>query len=129
LTVKYPLYYYWYKMYCTMLPELASSPRLSPEAAAAHGRLLQQALVLAGLSEDFQSPVQAVSATYARALGAGDLGSWAGFVAAAVELVRRTRGVAETRTLDLQANAALAFFTQIVDENDDLLALEAVALA
>jgi hypothetical protein len=129
LTVKYLLYYYQYKMYFTMLPELASSPRLSPEAAAAHGRLLQHALVLAALSETTQPLAQRVSATYAQALAAGDPGSWAGFAAAAADLVRRTHGFAVSRSLDLHAGAALAFFSQIVRENEDLLVPDALALA
>jgi hypothetical protein len=126
LTVKYLLYYYLYKMYFTISECPPSTPPLSPEAGEAHRRLRQHAVALAGLSERSAEEARASAEAYARALAQGSPESWAAFVAVAAVLVNRSLDA--DRPLGAEERAARDFFAQIVRENDDLLAADALSL-
>jgi hypothetical protein len=107
LTVKHLLYYYWYKMYCTIVPAAKSSATLSPEAAESVRRLQEHASVLAFFSPSVATAADAVGDAYALALASGSREDWARFVGLAASLARHD-----------------AVFAQIATENDDLLARE-----
>ncbi|MGH7660958.1 MAG: hypothetical protein ACRENA_08625 [Vulcanimicrobiaceae bacterium] len=129
LTVKQLLYYCWYNMYFTIQRPPTSSPALSGEALGALGRLSQQATSLEGLSASFGSEARTTVDAYAIALSDGSPRAWTSFVSAAASLATHAEAVDEIVHLNRREREAVAFFEQIVRENDDLLERDAVVAA
>lgn len=113
-------------MYFTISHEEPSRPALAPEAQDAYRRLRRHAL---SLSASVAGEAEAATEAFARALASGTDESWAAFVAAAAALVRRSESVAPSLHPGSEARAAREFFAQIIRENGDLLAIDALALA
>jgi hypothetical protein len=119
------LYYYQYKMYCTIAPREASSPGLSPDAWRSYTTLRTHARSLAGLSASFAHEAAEISRTYEQALQLRSESHWRAFVAICNSLVDHCNSVDTAIGFTSHEREAWKYFAQIVDENRDLLELVA----
>jgi hypothetical protein len=110
-------------MYCTIPEAPPSSPKLSPEAAAAYQELRKHATIIGLLSPPLAKQATIVADIYARALAGERLDDWTAFVAATALLVAQS-GRERDLVLGQAGRSARDFFAQIAVENDDLLAPE-----
>jgi hypothetical protein len=116
-------------MYCTIPEPESSTGNLSFDARLSYETLGRNAELLGTLSASFSREARDASEAYRRALSASSPDAWARFVEAADALARHTASVDTIVELDSHERKARAFFEQIVDENADLLATRAPALA
>ena len=112
-------------MYCTIAPREASSPGLSPDARRSYATLRTQARSLAGFSASFAREAHDISQAYESALTVASEPAWRTFVESCNALVDHCNAIANTVGFTAQERDAWTYFSQIVDENRDLLSFTA----
>jgi hypothetical protein len=129
LTVKCLLYYYQYKMYCT-ISEAGTPPGTLPlDARLSHETLVQNAELLGSLSASFSREARDASLAYRDALTTPTPDAWTRFVIAADSLARHTESIETVVSLSSPERKACEYFKQIAGENADLLTLQVAAAA